>query len=198
MVSEISLPQRKRVHVVPYDPAWPGIFEELSAAIRNAVRGLADSVEHVGSTSVPGLAAKPIIDIDVVVSSADRVPATIERLACLGYEHGGDEGIPGREAFISPSGLHRHHLYVCLQGSVALQNHLFVRDCLRNSPELAAAYGALKEELAERLGDDPAGYGAGKTKFLLALLAKAGVSGEVLRKIHLANSSKGKAADELF
>ena len=189
MSCETSLIHRRRIQVVPYDPAWPEIFEELSAPLRGALRGVIDSVEHVGSTSVPGLAAKPIIDIDVVVPAAAYVLTAIERLACLGYAHSGDQGIAGREAFTSPAGFYTHHLYVCVQGSVALENHLVVRNYLRNDPEMAVAYSALKAELAERFGDDPASYGAGKTNFLLALLAKAGTSGDVLQQVRRENSA---------
>ena len=82
------------------------------------------SVEHVGSTAVPGLAAKPIIDMDVVVAAPDNLSEAIERLATLGYVHRGNLGIDDREAFDSPQGLPAHHLYLCLGESAALANHL--------------------------------------------------------------------------
>src|SRR5258705_12320222 len=91
----------RAVEVVDYDPRWPTRFETLRARIVAALGSLADSIEHVGSTSVPGLAAKPIIDIDVLVVSAIDVPEAIERLALLGYLHRGNLGIDGREAFES-------------------------------------------------------------------------------------------------
>jgi GrpB-like predicted nucleotidyltransferase (UPF0157 family) len=79
------------------------------------VADLDAQVEHVGSTSVPGLAAKPIIDVDVVVASADDVPAAIERLRSRGYVYQGDKGIKGREAFLWPRGARPHHLYVVVR-----------------------------------------------------------------------------------
>ena len=161
----------RKVLVVPYDPTWPQIFEQLRAFIWPAVRGIAFGVEHVGSTAVPGLAAKPIIDIDVVVAPPD-MSAVIDRLTMIGYRHQGDLGVDGREAFEHPPGLPRHHLYACVRGGEALTNHLAVRDFLRACPPSAAAYGALKLELAEHYADDPEGYGRAKTEFVVPLIAR--------------------------
>jgi GrpB-like predicted nucleotidyltransferase (UPF0157 family) len=166
----------RSVRVVDYDSAWPAKFEELRARVLQALGSIAVAVEHVGSTAVPGLVAKPIIDIDVVVASSLDAAAAIERLAALGYRHRGNLGIKGREAFDSPRGLPAHHLYVCLQGSSALQNHLIIRDCLRRSCNAAATYGALKKRLAERYPQDIEKYVSGKSEFLLGLLREAGVS----------------------
>ena len=91
-------PAQRIVLVVDYDSSWPLTFAALRAPIWETLRGVALSVEDVGSTSVPGLAAKPIIDIDVVLPSRAEMPATIERLATLGYMHRGNLGIEGREA----------------------------------------------------------------------------------------------------
>src|ERR1700744_4662012 len=91
------------VVVVEYDPGWPALFEFFRGRIVTALGGLATAVEHVGSTAVPGLAAKPIIDMDVLLVSGDALPTTIERLATLGYVHQGDLGIPDREAFRTPA-----------------------------------------------------------------------------------------------
>ena len=88
--------------VAGYDPSWPGTFETLKSWILGAVGSVAVAVEHVGSTAVPGLAAKPIIDIDVIVATPAQVPLAIERLATLGYVHRGNLGIAGREAFCEP------------------------------------------------------------------------------------------------
>jgi len=99
--------------VVEYDPNWPAAFEQLRLVVWPAVSVLATSVEHVGSTSVPGLAAKPIIDISVVVPTAADVPAAIHRLAAVGYVHQGNLGVEGREAFQAPDSTPRRHLYLC-------------------------------------------------------------------------------------
>src|SRR5215475_6700871 len=159
-----------QITVVDYDPTWPSTFETLRAAIADAVAGFADSVEHVGSTAVPGLAAKPIIDIDVVVSSRAELPAVIQRLAALGYVHRGNLGIEDREAFESPAHLPAHHLYACVQGTSALANHLTIRDYLRVNAAAATKYGQLKQQLAQRYPTDTDSYVAGKTQFLLEVL----------------------------
>ena len=158
------------VVVVPYDPAWPAAFELLRAMIAPALGELAAGVEHVGSTAVPGLDAKPIVDIDVVIRHADDIGEAARRLGTLGYAHLGDLGIVGREAFRAPADLPRHHLYVCAAGAAALQAHLTLRDALRAEPELAASYGSLKRELAERYRDDRDSYAEGKTAFITSVL----------------------------
>jgi GrpB-like predicted nucleotidyltransferase (UPF0157 family) len=135
----------KTITVTDYDPAWPATFEVLRSAIWPAVADIATAVEHVGSTAVPGLAAKPVIDLDVVVPSASAVAIAVRRLGAIGYVHRGDLGVPGREAFAAPTSLPRQHLYLCLAGSPALANHLAVRDHLRAHPHLAAEYGTLKK-----------------------------------------------------
>lgn len=100
------------VVIVDYDPLWPKQFETLRYRLANVLGGLALTIEHVGSTAVPGLAAKPILDIDVLLRSPDDLPSAIAALASIGYLHRGDLGIPGREAFRAPSNYLRHHLYV--------------------------------------------------------------------------------------
>jgi len=171
-----------RVVVVEYDSAWPRRFEELRALIWPAVSDIALSVEHVGSTSVPGLAAKPIIDLDVIVPE-NRVRAAIAGLEGLGYEHKGDLGIPAREAFEAPPDLPAHHLYLCPVGSRALRNHLAVRDHLRANPEAVRRYAELKRDLARRFPDDMARYVEGKTAFLVRILREAGLEDEVVEEI---------------
>jgi GrpB-like predicted nucleotidyltransferase (UPF0157 family) len=177
----------RTVLVVDYDPAWPLAFSALRAPIWEAVQDIAFSIEHVGSTSVPGLAAKPIIDMDVVMPSSAGMHIVIERLAVLGYVHRGNLGIEDREAFESPAGLPVHHLYACVRGSTALANHLAIRDCLRSDPARAAAYGALKKQLAEQFPGDAKKYVAGKTDFLLTVLRDAGFPHGVLAAIRNAN-----------
>jgi GrpB-like predicted nucleotidyltransferase (UPF0157 family) len=176
--------------VVDYDPSWPTKFETLRARILGALGIIADSIEHVGSTSVPGLPAKPIIDMDVVVLSASQVPPAIERLAVLGYKHRGNLGIDGREAFDSPSGLVAHHLYLCVRGCVALSNHLTVRNYLRRNSDAAVKYGQLKRRLAKQLPTDAAQYVEGKTNFLLGVLREVGLSDGAVSTIGDANRRK--------
>jgi GrpB-like predicted nucleotidyltransferase (UPF0157 family) len=157
--------------VVASDPGWPARFLQLRDRLAAALGPLAIRIEHVGSTAVPGLAAKPIIDLDVVIATRDDLPAVIDRLRPLGYRHQGDLGVPGREAFASPPGSPPHHLYPCTSASAALARHLALRDLLRADPPAARAYADLKRSLAARFRHDRAAYADAKTDFIETLLA---------------------------
>lgn len=174
------------VIVLDYDPGWPHVFEEIRSFVWTAVSDIATAIEHVGSTSVPGLAAKPVIDVDVVVAEGD-VATGIRRLTGLGYEHRGDLGIPGREAFGRPSGSPKHHLYLCPSGSPALANHLAIRNYLRTNPRVASAYGELKRRLAREFPRDIDGYVDAKTSFLVGILRKVGFPEDTLADIERMN-----------
>jgi GrpB-like predicted nucleotidyltransferase (UPF0157 family) len=169
------------VLVVPYDPGWPVAFAALREVYARVLGDLAIAIEHVGSTAVPGLAAKPILDVDVVIASREQLPEVVARCAALGYRHEGDLGIPGREAFsadgaqdVPRDGAGRswpkHHLYVCASDCPALRRHLSFRNWLRAHPEKAAAYGALKLELSRVHRYDRDRYTEGKTRFIEASL----------------------------
>jgi GrpB-like predicted nucleotidyltransferase (UPF0157 family) len=157
------------VAVVDYDSAWPDRFAALEGRIRPLLEGICLRVEHIGSTAVPGLAAKPIIDLDVVVQHASAAEA-IRRLATIGYDHEGDLGIPGREAFRSPAGEPRHHLYVLEEGSAELRRHIDFRNALRADPTLRDQYAALKRSLARQHRHDRAVYTDAKSAFITAAL----------------------------
>jgi len=154
-----------------YDPRWPALFCELRDALPAGLRMCARSIEHVGSMAVPGLAAKPIIDIDVVVADEADVAEAIAMLAAAGYPHKGDAGVPGREAFDQPPHLPEHHLYLCVEGAGPLVAHLRLRDHLRANPGTAREYAALKRELTAAYGDDREGYTEAKTAFIERVLA---------------------------
>jgi GrpB-like predicted nucleotidyltransferase (UPF0157 family) len=177
----------RTIEVVDYDPGWPSTFESLCSILWPALADVASTIEHVGSTSVPGLAAKPIIDISIVVPESPDVQIAISRLATLGYVHRGDLGIKGREAFANPDGLPRHNLYLCPRDCVALANHLALRDYLRTHPEAVREYGELKKRLAQRFPDDIDSYIDGKTAMLLTMLRATGFSVEQLRQIERVN-----------
>lgn len=175
---------RRTIIVVDYDPAWPHIFAELAQVIAEAVGALALRIEHVGSTSVPGLAAKPIVDLNVVIEDRALLPDVVRALATLGYEHRGDQGIPGREAFrgLTPNVPRApgrsgdwppHHLYVCAQDNLEHHRQIAFRDYLRTHPDEAAAYGQLKRELAARHPHDIDAYIAGKGPFIGDILRRA-------------------------
>ena len=124
------------IDVVPYSARWRVEFDLVAGDLRTALVGVCSAtVEHVGSTSVPGLASKPVLDIDVVVDESD-VPAAVAALESVGYVHRGDLGVTGREAFIAPDDEPRRHVYVCQAGTLNVRNHLAVRDVLRSRDDL--------------------------------------------------------------
>jgi GrpB-like predicted nucleotidyltransferase (UPF0157 family) len=157
-----------------YDPGWPSLFAGLRARVAAAMGELVDRVEHVGSTSVPGMVAKPVIDMDVLLRRAADLPLAIERLATIGYEHQGDRGIVGREAFrTNDASLPAHHLYVCPPESQEFRRHVALRDYLRSHGPGARAYSELKRSLYRRFRDDRAGYQDAKDAFVRELVRRA-------------------------
>jgi len=161
------------VEIAGYDPGWPQTFAVLRDQIAGVLGPLAQRIEHVGSTAVPGLPAKPIIDLDVVLATPADLPEVITRLAALGYQHQGDLGITGRDAFDSPAAVPAHHLYVCPADSRELARHLAFRDYLRACPGQARAYADLKRSLAAQFRSDRDAYSRGKTTFVEQALTAA-------------------------
>ena len=166
-----------KVIVLPYDAAWKTAFEAIKSEIESAVGGLVISIEHVGSTSVEGLSAKPCIDIDVVIEDYGVFEEVVRRLAAIGYIHEGDLGIPDREAFCYSDKPHlmNHHLYVCPRYSRELHRHITFRDYLRGHPDAVKQYGAAKEEAARLFPDDIEGYIAHKTPCIEDLYRQCGL-----------------------
>jgi len=146
----------KRVVVESYDETWTSAFEEIKKEIESAVGDLIIGIEHVGSTSVEGLSAKPIIDIDIIINDYSIFDAVVNKLNNIGYIHEGNLGIKDREAFkySDRSHLQRHHLYVCPQQSEELHRHITFRDFLRSNPEAVKRYGAVKEKAAQLFPDN--------------------------------------------
>ncbi len=146
----------KRVVVLPYNPEWKTDFEKIKKEIETALGDLAEKIEHVGSTSVEGLSAKPCIDIDVVIKDYSVFQDVVRSLGEIGYIHEGNLGIEGREAFkySDKPHLQNHHLYVCPKNSEELRRHIAFRNFLRNNPDEARRYGAIKEEGAILFPDD--------------------------------------------
>ena len=167
----------RQLIVVPYDPEWPSRFAEIRAMIQRTIPGTYHAVEHVGSTSVPGMAAKPIVDVDIVMREGMFEP--IRRgLESLGYEYEGDLGIEGRYAFdLRDAGLKGilayHHLYVCERNARALQDHLDFREFLRSHPEWVERLSKHKLELLDSYRFDPYGYQDAKAPMVEEILALA-------------------------
>ena len=150
----------RKVSVLPYDASWPAAFEKIKLEVEAAVGGLIMGIEHVGSTAVEGMSAKPCVDMDVIVKDRSALAAVIDGLASIGYHHEGDLGIKDREAFrySGKDHLPAHHLYVCPQNSEELRRHIAFRDFLRSHPDAVKKYSAVKEKAAEMFPDDIDGY----------------------------------------
>ena len=161
--------------LAPHSPAWAAAFECEATAILESLSDLSIALHHIGSTAIPEIVAKPVIDMLGVVAAVEALDARTHRLAVLGYEALGEFGIPGRRYFRkdAPDGVRTHQLHVFAEGSPDVQRHLDFRDYLRAFPSEAAEYGELKQGLAERCGGDMAAYGDGKTEFIRAVERRA-------------------------
>lgn len=166
------------ITVEPYDPKWAEEFVKIKNEILPAISDCIISFEHVGSTSVAGLWAKPVIDIDIVIDDG-TLPAVIERLASIGYYHKGDLGIRGREAFgydeEDKAHLMRHHLYVCHKDNAELKQHLALRGFLRENPEYCEKYSKIKIEMANKYLDDIDSYIKGKEPVIMEIYKLCGI-----------------------
>ena len=151
--------------VVEYDKKWPDNFLKIKDQLQKVLT-VQCKVQHVGSTSIPGMKAKPIIDIDVGLENWSDFEAVKEALAEIGYEHEGDKGIIGREAFCRNRKVHNeildnidHHLYVCSMDNEEFKRHILFRDYLRNHDEARDRYNQIKEEILAKVGsENRAGY----------------------------------------
>ena len=145
-----------RVTVLPYDEAWESAFSKIKKEIFDVISDLVVGIEHVGSTAVFGMSAKPCIDIDVIIKDYSVFDEVVKRLSAIGYIHEGDLGIKDREAFCYSGKEHllKHHLYVCPEYSEELRRHITFRDFLRRSPEAVRKYSEVKELAAKLYPDD--------------------------------------------
>ena len=164
------------IFIVDYDPSWPHLFEIEAAQIHEALGNLVLAIEHFGSTAVPGLAAKPIIDILVGVPSlSESSPVLIPNLEALGYRYWCDNPDPARMFFVKglpPNGPRTHHVHIVEPHSEQWERLLF-RDYLRQYPEEAERYAQLKRDLAQQFQADREAYTAGKTEYVQSVILKA-------------------------
>lgn len=164
----------RNIIVVPYDAGWPQRFQDEAAKIVAIFGQEPISIHHIGSTSVPGISAKPIIDIMPIIHNIEKVEMLYLDLGQLGYEPMGEKGIPGRRLFFKGSDTHRTHVvhtYEPDHPEVACL--LNFRDYLIAHPREAQLYANLKERLARQFPRDIFGYKAGKHAFIQETLQKA-------------------------
>lgn len=165
---------KRLVDVVPYNPDWPIQYRQEAALLWGALGSVLVSTHHFGSTSVPGLSAKPVIDILGATKDITLIDPFNEKMIALGYEPRGEYGIPGRRYFFKGSEwVHFVHVHIFEQNSSEFLRHLAFRDYLRTHPQDAQAYGALKEKLAVQYHEDIEGYMDGKDAFVKEVEKKA-------------------------
>jgi len=167
----------KHVIVQAYDEHWEYDFLQIKNELQDALGELAYKIEHVGSTSVRGLSAKPIIDIDVVIKDYSQFDKVISALREIGYQHEGNLGITGREAFRyeDKGHLQKHHLYVCPQDSDELKRHITFRDYLRSHPDAVQEYSLIKEEGARLYPYEIEKYIQYKSSFIEKIYQEIGI-----------------------
>ena len=170
----------RRIVVLSYDEQWEQDFHDIEKELLSALGALALRIEHVGSTSVKGLSAKPIIDIDIVIIGYSVFDAVVSSLGKIGYIHEGNLGIEGRDAFRyeGKEHLRTHHLYVCPQNSRELHRHIVFRDYLRNNPDVAQRYGEIKEKAAYLYPYDIDRYTEYKASFIEEIYLLCGLKGK--------------------
>ena len=157
----------REIKVVPYDPEWPNLFKIEADRIAAVLDQQVVAIHHIGSTAIPNISAKPIIDMLVVVQDIEKIDDFNEEMTKQGYRPRGERGIPGRRFFIKGDDANRtHHIHIFQTGNPEIERHLNFRDYMIAHPEEAQAYGRLKEELTQRFPHDIEGYMAGKDGFI--------------------------------
>ena len=164
----------KKVIVVPYDNTWKQEFEKIKNEVLTVLDKHFISIEHVGSTSVEGLDAKPVIDLDIIIENYNSFEYVKEKLAIIGYKHIGDLGIMDRQAFAYEDKpyLLKHHLYVCPAYSVELKKHITFRDHLRKNKEDREWYASVKHLAAKRFPEDIDSYITAKSPCVAEILSR--------------------------
>jgi len=162
------------LELVVVGPEWVARFASEQARLRAALGDDALTIEHIGSTSVPGLAAKPIMDIAVAIASYEHGHVLVSRLEAIGYRYRGENGIPRRHYFVLGAPRRTHHLHVLERGHPQWSRHLCFRDRLRTSPETALRYAALKRTLIAEGGGDREHYQRSKSAFIAEIADAAG------------------------
>ena len=161
------------ITIVDYDPAWPQRFRDVAGPLRQALRDVALRIDHIGSTSVPGLAAKPVIDIQISVAELEPVDPFRVPLQSLGYVYRETNPERTKRYFREPPGQPRTHIHVRRAGSFSEQFPLLFRDYLRAHPPAAEEYAAIKRRLAAQHPHDGLAYTNAKADFCWALIHRA-------------------------
>ncbi|MFY7652073.1 MAG: GrpB family protein [Chitinophagaceae bacterium] len=185
----------KEIDLQPYNADWKKSFEQLSAYLNKQIANV--TIVHIGSTAIEGMMAKPILDLDIIIPSINEIQPITFQLEQLGYLAKGNQGIEGRFAFkqvTTAVPIHAtinywmpHHLYVCVQNSLALQNHLMFKEALTKNETLKKDYINLKCNLIYNQRVSRKQYAMAKTNFIVSVLRNAGMNEDDLEQIRLAN-----------
>jgi len=173
-LKRINVNKRKQIiEILSYDPNWIAQFEEEASIIKSIFSDNFFAIHHIGSTSVPGLAAKPTIDILLEVQDIQSVDKLNDQMEKQGYEAWGEYGIPGRRFFVKGEMKRTHHVHTFQVGSKEIARHIYLRDYLKSHPDEAKEYAILKIKLADEFANDRRGYVQNKQDFVKALEKKA-------------------------
>jgi len=164
----------KPVTVEEYSADWPRLFNEEAERISASLNELQKTIEHIGSTAVPGLRAKPVIDIMIGVSLLEQADTCVPFIERTGYlyrpEH--EHSMPERRYFERSGSEIDYHVHMVVFGSKFWRDHIFFRDYLRENPEAAQQYADLKKELAEKFRDNRGAYTSGKAEFIQGIMKR--------------------------
>ena len=183
--------------IVPHKEEWKFEFDKLKNFIESLLNRFQVDIQHVGSTAIPELFAKPILDIDIIIINKKNIDDISAKLEKVGYKNKGEQGISGRFTFRQTSDLtpltgdtkkwQEHHLYVCYSDSLALKNHILFRDALLNDKKLVTEYSKLKTRLVAEKGMTREKYTVQKTEFIISVLTSLGLDKIELSEIKNAN-----------
>ena len=158
--------EKQGVKVVPHNPEWKKMYEQEKEVLKAILGGLLLEVYHIGSTSIPDICAKPVIDVLPVVKDITKVDNLNEQFEAQGYEGKGEFGLPGRRYFVKGEPQRTHHIHIYETGNPEVIRHLAFRDYMRTHPQEARAYSDLKEKLAHQFANDRDAYIDGKDSFV--------------------------------
>ena len=168
--NETITPEQREVELVPHNPDWSHQADEDARRILDGLSFPIIAIYHIGSTSVAGIKAKPILDFVIEVENLEDVIQSVPEFEAIGYLCKGEFGIPGRQFFTKDTeGERTHHLHVFQQGHPDIERHIVFRDYLRANPEAAREYEKLKEKMAKRFPKESGNYTAAKSDFILSM-----------------------------
>ncbi|QQK75231.1 GrpB family protein [Salicibibacter cibarius] len=163
----------RKAEITPYNNHWPMMFSKEANKLHTIFGSEIIQIHHIGSTSVKGLKAKPVIDIMPVVKSISQIDRYNSAMIDIGYEPKGEHGIQGRRFFQKGGEERTHHVHVYESGSSNIERHLAFRDYLRTHPEVLKKYADVKEDLSKRFLYDVASYTREKEQLVLEIESKA-------------------------